>query len=143
MAHGKMTTSALYPAGVAVDILGIDGLCDGRMAAPACGFDDLAVEAGDLNRVRIISGGEIKRVKETVARLHRILADNIVRGMAVVAGSHGMMAGFHPATGLLIHYMAVGAGAGVVEKIRISARIKESIAAEPDKSADQTQQNKL
>ena len=87
------------------------------MATPARILNDLVVELCDLDRVRISTASEIKGMPESVIRFDRVLADDVVRSVAVVAGGHRVMAGFHPGVVLRLHYVAVGAGSGVVRKV--------------------------
>jgi hypothetical protein len=85
------------------------------MTAPASGFGYLQVEPGNPDVVRIIAGGEIKRMKKSVARLDRVFPHEIVRCVTVVAGGRGVVARLHPGVVLRAHGMAVGACRWVVQ----------------------------
>lgn len=120
----------------AVNVGCVNGLGDVLVAAAAGGFRHLAVETGYLDCVGIIAECEIKRMKETIAGLDRIFSNNAVRRMAVITGGSGMMTGFDPAVVLGAHHVTVGAGRGIIQKIRISFGVQKSVAAHANRHAD-------
>lgn len=138
-----MTARALHSFSFAVDVLRIHGLDNGGVTTTARSFYDPVIEPGDLNRVRIFSGGEVKRMKETVSSFHRVFADKVVRRVTVIARRHRMMTGLEPTAVLVIHYMAVGTCTGIIEEIRVAFGVNERVAANPDDDADQNQQDKV
>jgi hypothetical protein len=81
----------------------------------------------DLNIVLVAARGEEKRMPEAVGRFRRILADEVCRGVAMVAGRNRAVRRLEPAVELLAHHMAVGAGRRVVSKIGPTLGIGESI----------------
>src|SRR5882672_5760262 len=96
MSDGIVAARALESLRFALHYVAINRRGD-RFMAPAAGvFDHLVIELCDLDRVGISAAGEIKRVPEPIVRLHRILSYNVVRSVAVVAGSHGVMTRLHP-----------------------------------------------
>lgn len=138
-----MTARALHALGLAMDILPVNGLGNRQVAVAARCFHHLVAQSGDLNRVRIFSGGEVKRMKETVSRLHRVFADQVVRRVTVIARRRGMMAGLEPSVVLVVHHMAVGACAGIVEEVGVALGINKGITANADDGAGQNQQGKF
>jgi hypothetical protein len=62
------------------------------MAASTGVLRDLMIKLCDLDRVGISAGREVERMPEPIVCLHCIFSDDIVRGVAVVAGSRGVMA---------------------------------------------------
>jgi len=76
-------------------------------------------------------------MEESVAGFNGIFSQQVVRGMAVIAGGRRMMAGFDPAAVLITHGMTVGACAGTVLQIRVALGVNKGIAAQPDCQAHQ------
>ena len=112
-----MASCAVDTFGFAMHVAGVDVLGDGGVTIPASRFCHLPVKVRDLNNVWILPGGEMKRMKEPIAGFHRIFSDHIVGRVAVIARGCRTMAGFNPAAVLIIHHVAVGAGAGLVLQI--------------------------
>ena len=81
----------------------------------------------DLNIVLVTARGEEKRMPEAIRYLGCILADEVHRRVATIAGRNRAMGRFEPAVELLAHHMAVGAGRRVVSKIGPTLGIGESI----------------
>src|SRR5580765_4414395 len=123
--------------------LAVNGFRKGLMAMPACAFHHLKVKLGDLDIVWVFVGGEIKRVEETVARFHRVLSDEIVRCVAVIAGGRRVVAGLDPAAVLVIHRVAVGAGPGIVRQVGITPGVNKSVSANTKSYANQYHQHEL
>jgi len=84
------------------------------VAMTARTFSNLATALGDLNWVGKVSHREIVRMPESIPSLGPVFADEIVRGMAIVASGDVSMTALHPTIQLLLHDMAIGAGLGVV-----------------------------
>src|SRR5262249_2336614 len=118
-------------------------LSDSGMAMAAGAFHDFAVEAGDLNCVRVFTGSEVKRVEETVARFDRIFAQEIMRCMAVIARRRPAMTGLDPARVLLVHGVTVGARGGIVQEIGIAFGVNKCVATNADEHADQDRQHQF
>ena len=85
MSYRQMTARAAQAFCRAMRAAGVNVLGDGGVAVAACAFHHLAIKLCDLDNVRILPGGEIEGVKKAVAGLDRILANDIVRCMAVIA----------------------------------------------------------
>src|SRR5829696_5548467 len=66
------------------------------VAGEAVGPQDARVVVGNLDRFVEVLEGEIERVPEAVPTLGRVLADQVVRHVAVVTGGDRMMAGLLP-----------------------------------------------
>jgi len=114
MPHRIVAASALQTFSFAVDNTAVD-FCRDVLVTPAAGvLGNSVVELGDLNRVGIVATGEIKGMPETVIGLHRIFANEVVRGVAIVAGGRRMMARLHPGFVLCLHDVTVGTSLGIV-----------------------------
>ena len=59
-----------------------------------------------------------------------VFPEEIMRGMAVVAGRRGVVAGFLPAIELLAHDMAIGTRARIVAHVRVSLAVPERIKSD-------------
>ena len=114
-----------------------DVMGDGLMAAFAGAFGHATVVALDLDVVGIIAGGEVKRVEETVGGFHGVLAEEVVRRVAIVTGGDGAVTRFHPAVVIIAHDVAVRARAGIVREIGVSLRVDEGVRADADHDPDQ------
>ena len=102
------------------------------MASPAGILDDPVVKFRDLNGVRVISAGEVERVPESVVGFDRVLSDDVVRRVAVIAGGHRMVARFHPGIVLRPHHVAVRTSGGVVGQVRVPLGVDEGLGAKAD-----------
>jgi hypothetical protein len=120
MADGKVAPGTHDFLGVAVNVIAVDRLRDALVAAPAGGFGHLEIERSDADVVGIFASREVERVKKSVAGFHRVLADQVVWRMAVIAGGGRPMAGLDPRIILRAHGMAVRAGSGIVQQVRVS-----------------------
>src|SRR5579871_1424864 len=114
MSDRAVAARALNAFGATVHHVAINRRSNVLVAAAAGVLRDLMIEARDLDVVGIASGGEVKRMPEAVVGLHGILADQVVRGVAIVASGRGAMARLHPGVVLGLHHVAVGAGRRIV-----------------------------
>src|SRR5215813_2887696 len=73
---------------------------------------------------------------ESVRCLRGILADEVCRGVAVIAGRHRTVRRLEPAVELFAHNMAVGAGRRIVSEVGPPLGIREGIDANPDGNTD-------
>src|SRR4030095_13031673 len=73
---------------------------------------------------------------EAIGCLRGILADEVCRSVAVVAGRHRAVRRLAPAVELFAHDVAVGAGRRIVRKVGPSLGIRESIDTNPHGNAD-------
>ena len=73
---------------------------------------------------------------ESVGCLRRIFADEVCRGMAMVAGRHRAVRRLEPAVELFAHDVAVGASRRVIRQIGPTLGISKSIDADADSDAD-------
>ena len=101
----------------------------------------LPVTLGYLDRLVERVGSEIIRMPKAVRGLCVIFPDEIMRRVAIVAGRNGVMARFLPAVVLLVHYVTIGARAGVVAQIGISLRIHERVHPDPRGQTDRDTDN--
>lgn len=116
---------------------------DRLVAMPAVILDDLAVVIVHENVVGKPPGGEGQRVEEPVARLAVILADEVVRGVAVVAGGELAVRGFHPGVELFAHDVAIGAGLRTIGEIRGPVGVAEGEHAQPAGGPDEDGANNI
>lgn len=114
----------------------LDG-ADNLPVAVATGLlSDLAAVRFDLNIVLVAARGEKKRMPEAIGRFRRILADEICRGMAVIAGRHRAVRRLEPAVELFAHDVAVGASRRVISKVGPTLGIGESIDTDAKGNTD-------
>jgi hypothetical protein len=111
-------------------------LHDVFVTAKAVSLGDLAVARKNPDRLVERSGREIERVPEAVADLRRVLSDEIVRCVAVVAHGDRTMAALYPAVELFAHDVAVRARAGIVREIGVAPCIDEGVARETHERAE-------
>src|SRR4051794_16050742 len=104
-------------------------VCKFSVARLARRFGDEMVVALDLDIVRKSSGGEGERVEESVCCLDRVLAREIVWGVAIVAHGHGVMATLDPTVVVVLHDVAVGTGCGIVGEVGISPGVNKGVEA--------------
>src|SRR5215471_14963154 len=58
-----------------------------------------------------------KRMEKPMVRFGKVLRNEPSRGVAIVAGGSGAMAGFDPAIEVILHDMAIGAGPRIVAQV--------------------------
>ena len=92
MSYRGVAAGTLQTFSFSVNYVAVDSRCDVLVAMTACGLDDLVVEISDANIVRVEAGREIDGMKKAIRRLNRVLAQDIVRRMAIIAGGDGVMA---------------------------------------------------
>src|SRR5512135_3634202 len=89
------------------------------------------IERHDADRLRDLARGESVTMPEPVQGLDSILGDDIVvRGVAIIAGSHVLVTAAIPAVIKLSHDMTVRAGLRIVSQIRETLRITECKSAQ-------------
>src|SRR5215831_1968426 len=132
VADGVVTARALEPGGVTVHYISVNGRGNRFVASPAGILDHPVIEFRDLNGVGVISAGEVERVPESVVRFYRVLSDDVVRRVAVIAGGHRMVARFHPGIVLRLHNVAVRTSGRVVGHVRVSLGVDEGVGAKAD-----------
>ena len=94
-----------------------NGLDHRLVAIPARLFRYLTISLGYLYRFVKRARRKVVGMPKTVRRLRVIFADQVMRCMAVVARSNGVMAGLKPPVVLLIHHVTIGTRAGVVAEV--------------------------
>ena len=129
MTYGRVTAGAQNSVRPAMDGIGVNGLSDRLVAAPAGGFRDFQIECGNANVVRVRAGREVKRMKEAVAGFDGVFSEEIMGRVAIVTRSGGMMARFDPGVVLRAHRMAIGAGVGVIQEVGITLGVDEGVRA--------------
>ena len=87
MAHGVMATRALQTRSLAVNYITVDRRGDRFVTASASVLHHLVIEFRDLNGVGIPPRSEVKRVPKAVVGLHSIFSEDVVRCVAIIAGS--------------------------------------------------------
>lgn len=129
MANGIVAASTLQPFGFAMYNVAVDFRRDVFVTAPAGVFRHSVIELGDLDRVWIVAAGKVVRMPESVVGLHCILADDVVRCVAIVTCGHRTMARLEPSIVLGLHDVAIGACCGPVGQVGISFGIDKGVGA--------------
>jgi len=75
---------------------------------------DIAADLAHLNRLREILEGERARVRKSILRLSHVLADDVMRSVATVAGGNRLVAAVRPTVVFVAHDMTVDARLWVV-----------------------------
>ena len=135
-----MAARALNAFGIAMHVGSVNGLRDRRMTVAARSLHHAVIKPGDLNIVWIFARGEIKGMEEAVAGLHSIFPDEVMRSVTIVTCGGRMVTGFYPAAVLIVHHMAVGASAGVVQQVGIAFGVNKRVTAGAHSRADQAEQ---
>ena len=130
MSDGKVAAGALESGGLAVNYVAVDGGGYVFVAVAAGVLGDLVIELRDLDGVGIPAGGEVEGMPESVVGLDGVFSENVVRGVAVVAGCGPMMARLQPGIVLRLHHVAVGAGGWIVGEVGVSLGVDEGEEAE-------------
>src|SRR5262245_31968567 len=105
------------------------------MTCPARLLSNLPAVCFDVNIVLVATRGEEKRMPEAIGCLRGILADDVCRGVAVIAGRHRAVRRLAPAVKLFAHDVAVGAGRRIVSEVGPALGIREGIDANPNGNA--------
>ena len=95
------------------------------VTVPARMLGYLVIAWRDAKRIGKVSGREIEGMPEAVPRFGHVLADQIVRRMAIVANRDRAMARLRPRRIMFTHDVAIRARRRVVRHIRRTARIHE------------------
>ena len=135
MADRTVATRALQAFGLAVYDIAVDGRSDVLVTAAAGILGDLVVELGDFDGVGIVAAGEVERVPESIVSFDRVFSDEVVRRVAVIAGSNRVVARFLPGIVLRLHNMAVSTRGRIARQIGISLGVDEGISAQTDDNA--------
>ena len=104
-------------------------------------LDNSQTAAFDLNRLVKILKSKALAMPQPVLDLRQILADQIVRHVAVVAHRESVMARLLPTVVLLAHDVTVDAGGRIVGQIRPAAGLDEGEAADANEHADQRREH--
>src|SRR5690606_5737410 len=96
---------------------------------------NLAVAWRDDDGIGEVTGGEGERVVPAVDGFRDVLANRVVRRVAVVTDGDGAMTAAHPARVLLVHDVAVRACGGVVGEVGRTPGVDEGVAADTGKDA--------
>src|SRR3954469_4584208 len=116
---------------------GVNIVSEAGVAPPAGIFRDGAAAGLHGNGLMEIAGGKSIGMPEAMVGFGPVFSDHVVRGVAVVAGRHGAMAGFDPRIVVVLHDMAVRAGLRVVGEIRTTTRIDKGVT--PDAGGEPEQ----
>jgi hypothetical protein len=113
-----------------------DRIDDFFMTVTARLLGDLAAVRLDLNVVLVAARGEEKRMPKAIRRLSRILADEVCRRVAAIAGGDGTMRRLQPTVEFLAHDMAVGTSHWIVGEVRPAFRISKGVNTDADRDTD-------
>ena len=97
---------------------------------------DLMIMRLDAQRVGEITGRERERVPESVRRLRRILRDEALRRVAVIADRDLAVTRLEPCGVMLLHDVAVGTGRRIIRQVRRALRVDEGVCADADCQAE-------
>ena len=122
-------------------VVAFDGFGDFRVTLSAGLIGNLPVAFRDLDRVGIISDGEVEGVPESVFGLGLVFAKKIVRRVAIIARGDAAMARVDPAVILILHDVTIDAGLRIVGEIRRALRINEGVSADPQREAEDRSQH--
>ena len=136
MSHPVMAADA-GKAVIFVSAAGIDGVGDVCVTVPAGVFRDGAAARFHIDRLMEITGREGVRMPETVIGLGPVLAEEIVRGVAIIASGDGTVAGLQPGVIVILHDMAVRACLRIVGEVGAAAGVDKGVPADPGREAEQ------
>ena len=122
---------------LAVRNIPVDRRGDLFMTAPARAFRNAVIELRDFDGVGIPASGEVKGVPEAVVGLHRVLAEEIMRRVAIVACCDRMVARLHPGVVLALHDMTIRARGRIIRQVGISLGIKKRVRGKTEPYSDQ------
>jgi len=96
-----------------------------RVTTATIFFDNALVVFVHLYLIGKVTGGECQRVEKSVPRLAVVFAQEIMRSMAVIAGSELAVRRFYPSVELFAHDVAIRAGCGIICQIGGTVGIAE------------------
>lgn len=96
----------------------VDCFRDRFVTVTACVLGYFVIARRDAKRIGKIPRGEIERVPKAVPRFGHVLANQVVRRMAVVTNRDRAMARLRPRGIVLTHDVAIGARRRIVGHIR-------------------------
>lgn len=135
VSHGMMTTNTGKTARAIR--FGIDRMDDLRVAVSAGRLRDRPIPWCDLDRLVKPARRERQRMIPAIEPLGKVLAEEMVRRMAIVAGCHSVVTGFRPRLELLVHDVAIRARGRAIKQVRSSFGIHECKRADADDKTNQ------
>ena len=136
MSHPAMAADA-RKAVIFVSAAGVDVVRDVCVTVSAGVFRDSAAARFHIDRLMEIAGREGVGMPETVIGFGPVLAEEIVRRVAIVAGGYGTVAGLQPGVIVVLHDMAVRACLRIVGEVRAAARVDKGVPADPGREPEQ------
>src|SRR5262245_43983746 len=91
---------------------------DLRMTLAASAFRNFVIAFVHEDLVRVTTGGEGKRVPESVFGLGQVFGDEARRGMTIIANGDGAVTGLEPTAVVIFHHVAIGTSLCVICQIR-------------------------
>src|SRR5262249_8475060 len=107
------------------------------VAAETALLEDPRVAWLDHDRIVKVHEREALRVVPAVAGLREVLRDEPVRQVAVHAAGNGVMRPVLPRRVLVVHHVAVVAGAGIRREVAEAFGVAERVRAKPSQGADE------
>jgi hypothetical protein len=138
-----MAACALQSFCLSVDNVAVDCLRDVFVAMAASRFGYLVVEVGDPDDVRVITSGEIERMEKAVRSLNCVLANDIVRRVAIVAGRRRVMTRLYPGVILRLHDVTVRASLWIICEVGVSLGVHERIQPDADDESGEDRKDKF
>ena len=107
------------------------------VTVPACVLGYIVIARRDAQRIRKVARREIERMPEAIARFGHVLADHVVRRVAIVADRNRAVTRLCPRCIVLAHDVAIRAGRRIVRHVRGSARVHVRKGADTDRHSQQ------
>jgi hypothetical protein len=104
--------------------------------------ENRAIARPDANGFVEILQSESFRVPKPILGLGQVLAEKIVRRVAIIARRDGVMTGLLPAIVFVPHDMTVDAGFRVIAKVGAAFRIVKRVTAHPKNNAQKNANHK-
>ncbi len=106
------------------------------MAVDAGTVEDTGVSRTNADRFVKILERERLGMPEAVFGFDEILGNKVVRGVAIVAAGHRVVAGLLPAVILLAHDVAIHARGGIAAEVRGARGVVKSETSQPGAYSD-------
>lgn len=102
-------------------------VCEFRMTGFASALSNPVIVAFDLDIVRKAAGRECEGMEKTIGRFDRILSDELVRRVTVIACRDSTVTALDPCSVIVLHHMAIGACGRIIGEVGIPFRVYEGI----------------
>ena len=93
------------------------------------------VAVSNLNRLVEILQGKAFGMPEAIFHFGKVLGDQRMRGMTIITGCDGVMAGLLPPIILIAHNVAIDTSFGIIGKIRGTLSVIKRVPRQPKEDA--------